>query len=88
MSGVIPGFVDLFDIPDLVACVAPRPFLIVSATEDPYSQDAGRVIQLAEEKCAAAGVPMQVTHKRYNGKHALTEGRFDTIIDWIVAHGS
>ena len=87
MSGVIPRFVDLFDIPDLVACIAPRPFLIVSATDDRYSQDAGRVIQLAEEKCAAARVPTQITHKRYNGEHALTEERFVAIVEWLAAHG-
>ena len=87
MSSAIPGFAGLFDIPDLVACVARRPFLIVSATDDRYSQDADRVIQLAQDKCAAAGVPLQVTHKRYNGEHALTEERFMAIVEWLATHG-
>ncbi len=86
MASAIPGFTSKFDIPDLVACIAPRPFLTVSATDDRFSQDANRVIQLANKKCAAAGISSQITHKRYNGEHALTEERFATIVEWLAAH--
>lgn len=49
MAEVIPGFLAHFDIPDLVACFAPRRVLIVSATDDPNSQDADRVVAAAGE---------------------------------------
>ena len=88
MASVIPGFVRKYDMPDLVACGAERPFLILSATRDAHSQGASRIVQLAEEKCAAHGIASQITHRRYKGEHALTEERFGAIIDWIVAHGS
>lgn len=87
MASVIPGFARKFDMPDLLACGAQRPFLILSATRDAHSQDADHIVQLAEEKCAAHGVASQITHRRYEGEHALTKERFTAIIDWIVAHG-
>jgi dienelactone hydrolase len=84
MAEVIPGFVTRFDLPDLVACFAPRPLLLVSGTEDVFSQDADRVTAIAQEKCATAGVPEHLEHVRYEGGHALTQGRFDTIVNWIA----
>jgi dienelactone hydrolase len=88
MAQVIPGFSTLFDIPDLVACFAPRPLLIVSATEDKHSQDAERVVNTAQEKCLASGILAHFEHKRYQGGHALTQERFDAIVHWLTFHAA
>ncbi|NIM92173.1 MAG: hypothetical protein GTO18_00450 [Anaerolineales bacterium] len=86
MAEVIPGFVTQFDIPDLVACFAPRHLLLVSATEDKFSQDADRIVAIAREKCATAGIPEHIEQIRYEGGHALTQERFDAIVSWITDH--
>jgi dienelactone hydrolase len=84
MAEVIPGFVTRYDIPDLVACFAPRELLIVSATDDALSLDAVQIVTEAQETCAAAGVASHVEHLRYEGGHALTRERFDAILQWIT----
>jgi len=84
MAEVIPGFVTRFDIPDLLTCFAPRSVLVVSATDDPFSQDADRVIAAAQAKCVALGSATRITHHRYAGEHALTQDRFDDIVRWLV----
>jgi dienelactone hydrolase len=83
MASVIPGFSRRYDIPDLVACIAPRPLLLLSATGDAFSQDADRVVKVAHDKCAASDVTPQILHKRYEGGHPLTQGRFDDIVHWL-----
>jgi dienelactone hydrolase len=88
MAEVIPAFVMHYDIPDLAACFAPRRLLIVSATEDPHSQDADWVVKAAREKCAALGAAEQIEHRQYDGGHALTQERFNDIVDWVVAAAS
>ncbi len=87
MSAVIPGFIQRFDLADLVACMAPRPFLIVSATNDNHSLDAERIVQIAAEKCVAEGIQSQITHLRYDGDHAVTPERFTAIVEWLAAYG-
>src|SRR5262245_361091 len=47
MAEVIPGFAARFDIEDLVRCMAPRPVLLVSATDDAASQDADAIVAAA-----------------------------------------
>jgi dienelactone hydrolase len=84
MAEVIPGFSLHFDIPDLVACCAPRALMIVSATEDMGSYDADRIVLKAQETCAAMGVTARIDHIRYAGGHALTQERFETIVKWMV----
>ena len=84
MAEVIPGFINLFDIPDLLACFAPRPVLIVSAAEDMASQDALEIVARAEAICASVGLPASIEHKRYAGTHALTQERFEDILRWLV----
>ena len=84
MAEVIPGFIKHFDIPDLVACFAPRPLLLVSAEEDAASQDAERIVDIARNKCAEMRVSQQFEHFRYQGGHALTQERYDAIIRWVV----
>jgi hypothetical protein len=84
MAEVIPDFVNYFDIPDLVACFAPRRVLLVSATDDMASQDAEEVVTAAQELCALMEVSSHIEHKRYEGGHALTQKRFDDILNWLV----
>lgn len=84
MAQVIPGFSTLYDMPDVVACFAPRPLLLVSATEDDYSGDAEEVIALARERCAALGVAQNIEHRRYVGGHPVTQERFSAMVEWLV----
>lgn len=81
MAEAIPGFATHFDIPDLVACFAPRPLLILSAEEDKLSFDADWVVTSAQEQVVNSGLE----HKRYGGGHALTQDRFDDIVGWLLA---
>ena len=60
----------------LLAAIAPRPTLVVSATDDPYARDADRVV---------ARVPSTaITEVRVDGPHALDQTRFDAILDWVA----
>jgi dienelactone hydrolase len=85
MAEVIPGFTPRFDVQDLVKCIAPRKALLVSATEDKYSYDAEVITQAARETFAALGAAHNLVHNQYSGGHALTQERFEDIIEWIVA---
>jgi dienelactone hydrolase len=84
---VIPGIVELTDIGQLVELIAPRPLLLVSATEDRYSADAPEIVQAAARAYRDAAAPQALQHHRAQGGHALTEERFDAIVDWLtVSH--
>ncbi len=84
MAEVIPGFAARYDIQDLVICFAPRPLLVVSATEDSASKDADTIVATAKEHCAAMDTACHIEHKRYEGGHALTQERFDDMMDWLI----
>jgi len=81
MAEAIPGFATRFDIPDLVACFSSRPLLVLSATQDKFSFDANQVVEAAK----VLNPDIRLEHKRYQGKHALTQERFDDIVNWLVA---
>jgi len=85
MAEVIPGFASRFDIADLVMCMAPRRVLIVSATNDAASQDADMIVKAARTAWEALGAAQLLEHARYEGEHALTQERFDTIVHWLAA---
>lgn len=87
MASVIPDFYASYDITDVVDCIAPRDFLIVSADEDKYSRDADFIFEHASLEYAKHGAIEKITHMRYQGGHALTEERFDYIISWIFSRG-
>jgi dienelactone hydrolase len=82
---VIPGILELTDIGQLVELIAPRPLLLLSATEDRYSADTPEIVQAAARAYRDAGAPQALEHYRAQGGHALTKERFDTIIDWVLA---
>jgi dienelactone hydrolase len=86
MAEVIPGFAMRFDIADLLLCMTPRPMLLLSANEDPSSQDAPWLVRTMQNACASMGLSERIEHKHYQGKHALTQERFDTIVHWLVSH--
>lgn len=73
VAQVIPGFLERFEIRDLVACMAPRPLLLVSATADPYSVDADQIELAAGQE-----------HVRFEGGHGLTAERVELITNWIL----
>ncbi len=72
MASVIPGFVQKYDIEDLVACIAPRHLLIVSSADDKYSKDAPYIVEKVSPIYKAYNTISLLQHKRYQGGHALT----------------
>jgi hypothetical protein len=84
MAEVIPGFAQKYDIQDLVKCIAPRRFMMVSSSDDKYSRDAGE-IELNVRQQLGEDESNWLEHKRFNGCHPLDRDRFDYIINWIVS---
>lgn len=82
---VIPGFARRWDIGDLVACTAPRPLLLVSATDDPYAHDAPAVEARGRWAYSAMGAGAALEHLRFVGGHALTRQRFARIVEWVAS---
>jgi hypothetical protein len=81
----IPGLLELGDLDDIAGLVAPRPLLLCSADDDKYSRDAPRIAEAAACAYRNAGAPEALQHYRARGGHALTEERFDAIVDWVIA---
>jgi dienelactone hydrolase len=79
----IPGLLELGDLDNIAGLVAPRPLLLCSAEDDKYSRDAPRITQAAQYAYRDAGAPQALEHYRAPGGHALTEERFDAIIEWV-----
>lgn len=80
MASVIPGFHSKYDIDHLVACIAPRRLLLVSAEEDKYSRDASSIVEKASPAYAEHQALHNLHHRRFQGGHGLTQERFDFII--------
>jgi dienelactone hydrolase len=85
MAEVLPGALDRFDVEDLLKLTAPRPMLVVSASNDRYSRDADEMVRLAGSAYMDARAPATLQHARYQGGHALTRERFDHIVEWVVS---
>ncbi len=81
----IPGILAVADVDEIAALVAPRPLLIASAEEDKYSRDAPAIAEAAARAYAARGAPGALRHLRAPGGHALTEERFEAIVEWVAA---
>lgn len=82
---VIPGILSLADIDGVLGLIAPRPLLLLSASEDRYSADAAEVVEAAAAAWEARGARAQLEHIRYEGGHALTPERTERIISWVTA---
>ena len=87
MASVIPGFVQKFDIDDLITCIAPRQLLLVSSDDDKYSKDAPDIVEKVSPMYINYNALDHLQHKRYQGGHALTEERFQDIIEWVENRG-
>jgi dienelactone hydrolase len=87
-SQAIPGILNLADIDGLLGLIAPRPLLLLSATEDRYSADAPEVVQAAMGAWEARGAREKLEHVRYNGGHALTPDRTEKIISWVTGQAN
>lgn len=85
MAQVIPNFLELMDFEELVGLIAPRPLLLVSAVDDPYSRDADEIERVARERYEALGAGAVLEHSRYPGVHALDQERFSRIVAWMLA---
>jgi dienelactone hydrolase len=83
MAEVLPGVLAQFDVDVLLGLTAPRPALVVSASDDEYSYDASAVVQLARSEYAKAGSPNDLEHTHFQGGHSLTRERFEHIVAWM-----
>jgi dienelactone hydrolase len=79
LAQIVPGILSVADIDDVVGLIAPRPLLLVSATEDRYSADADEI-----ERAVGAGYAA-LRHARYAGGHDVTAERFELIVEWVAA---
>ena len=86
LSIVVPNLYRKYDIQDLLACIAPRRLLIVSADDDKYSRDASDVVDEARKTYSQMNAEGNITHVRYQGGHALTQERFDYIVNWMITN--
>jgi dienelactone hydrolase len=84
-SQAIPGILEMTDLDGLLALIAPRPLLLLSASEDRYSADAPALVQAAAGAWEARGASEKLEHIRYEGGHALTPQRTEKIISWVAA---
>jgi len=80
LASAIPGIAGVADLDDIARLVAPRPLLLVSATEDRYSADADAIEQAIAGRFPAG----TLRHARFAGGHALTPERFATVVDWLA----
>jgi dienelactone hydrolase len=78
LAQIVPGILALADIDDVVGLIAPRPLLLVSATDDRYSADANEIAR------AVGPAYPELRHARYVGGHDVTAERFELIVDWVA----
>lgn len=82
MASIIPGFIQKYEMLDVLKAVLPREMLILSATHDKYSIDADEIYeQLIID--SNEDTRNSVRHYRFDGNHALTEERVAKIIEWF-----
>jgi dienelactone hydrolase len=84
MAEVIPGFTTRFDMGHLLAAIAPRPFLVVSGTDDKYAADAQDLVDAVLVTNGGSEDDRTFEHLQTNGGHALDAQRFEAIISWII----
>src|SRR4051812_14636792 len=81
LASIVPGILELTDVDGIAWLVAPRPLLLVSAPDDPYSADADEIAAAIGPRFPAGAL----RHARFAGGHALTEERVAVIVDWVAA---
>jgi len=81
----IPDILSITDFDGVTKLIAPRPLLIVSGTDDPYSRDASAIVDSAALTYETLGARNQLQHVRYRGSHSLTDQRVTTILDWVTS---
>lgn len=84
-SQLIPGILALGDLDDIVRLIAPRPLLLISATEDRYSRDADEIAQAAATEYASLAAGEALRHERFDGGHDLTTKQFQLVVDWTAS---
>ncbi len=87
LAEVITGIRQVADIDDIVGLVAPRPLLLVSATDDRYSEDADDIEQTARQAYVSLGAGNALKHVRFTGGHGLTDERLKLVTRWVVEQG-
>ncbi|MFZ5893156.1 MAG: hypothetical protein ACOY0T_19005 [Myxococcota bacterium] len=94
MGLVIPGFANVFDLDDVMRCIAPRRLFVVSSDSDPLSADAEDLVARVRPAFALDGEGSGdsrdelLSHLRVAGTHALDEQRFQAIVDWVLAQAA
>jgi hypothetical protein len=88
LAQIIPGIAELTDFDGLLGLIAPRPCLVVSAEEDPYSFDAPSAVASAHLEYERLGSGDALVHRHYPGGHPLTEERVEAILRWLAALAS
>ena len=83
-DGAGAGFLQRFDIDDVLGCAAPRSIFVVSSENDPQTADAANVVAEAQSIFRAQYCENHLTHLRMPGPHALDEGRADAMVEWMV----
>jgi dienelactone hydrolase len=84
MAEVIPGFATRFDIENVLAAIAPRPFFVVSGTEDKYAADADELVAHARPAFRSSGASAALSHLQVTGGHGLDAQRFAAIVHWVA----
>jgi dienelactone hydrolase len=85
MSLVIPGFLERFDMDDVLRCVAPRKIFVVSSESDPYTADAGEVVANAQPAFREQHCEGHLLHLRVPGLHALDPQRARAMVEWMLS---
>ena len=85
MSLVIPGFVQHFDMDDVLRCVAPRRIFVVSSESDPQTADANEVVSRARSTFKEQHCESHLEHLRVPGPHALDQRRAEAMVEWMIA---
>jgi dienelactone hydrolase len=80
LASIVPAILEVAEIDDVAGLIAPRPLLLVSAPDDPYSADAGAIAAAVAPRFP----PGALHHARFDGGHALTPERVALIVDWVT----
>jgi hypothetical protein len=85
----IHGMLRYFDHARIVAtCVSPRPFLMISPTEDEDMPRAGvdQLLPVVTDAYAAAGQPESFRVHQPEGNHQFLEAYFEWMVEWFDEH--